>query len=479
MLRIALLSFAFAIQAAAAGPKIMLVVGAQAPALEKRAAEQISADLRSLFDVDPVITTTPPSGESNALFIGSPATNPAISVREFGSVSEQGHVLKSIPAGLIVGGGSPVATLWAAGELSYLFGVRHLLHGDALPIEKPALKLDGINVIFEPLVKARVWDGFHDQPHSCISWTLEDHARLIPQLARLKFTHLVVPVKPANFPPISVDGDTAGRTAFKGAKTFAALQDADLNGKVEKLAAEYGIQVVHEVPAGFRIIALGATKPSVLPQFAPLRLEADFKNMLAGKPEGCVFRVVMPGDLNAASHFVSRVAFTADLGAEQALTELVTPICGEGVAERLWKGFQQVEQAAKLIDANALGLGVPGPQMFLRHLDPKAPVPAWLTEVKTLYTSAMGEMYRGNTRARGGARPFILYHAKRMEFALHCCTAFESLHKPADEASELAPEAIYNALNAQADVARDTSDRAVIALLNAHGYRPVLKVLSE
>jgi hypothetical protein len=99
--------------------------------------------------------------------------------------------------------------------------------------------------------------------------------------------------------------------------------------------------------------------------------------------------------------------------------------------------------------------------------------------VKTLYAGAMSEMYRANTRARGGARPFILYHAKRMEFALHCCTTFESLHKPAAEAAELAPEAIYNALNAYADVARDASDRAVIALLNVHGYHPVLKALSE
>jgi hypothetical protein len=210
-----------------------------------------------------------------------------------------------------------------------------------------------------------------------------------------------------------------------------------------------------------------------------MRLEADLKKALASGFDACVFRAVMPGDLNAAAHYVSRACSGANLTAEQALAELVTPICGEGVSERLWKGFEQVERASKLIDANAPDLGVPGPQMFLRHLDPKTPAPAWLTEVKTLYTGAMGEMYRGNTRARGGARPFILYHAKRMEFALHFCTALESLHKPAEEAAELAPESIYNALNALADVARDSSDRGVIALLNAHGYRPVLKALSE
>ena len=420
-----------------------------------------------------------PAGDAQALLIGSPKTNAAIPASEFPSVSDQGQVLKSTRSGLIVGGGSPVATLWAASELSYRFGVRHLLHGDALPIEKPALKLDGINVVIEPLVKVRAWDAFSDQAQSALSWPLEDHARLIPQLARLKFTHLILPGKLASFPAITVDGDTAGRAAFKGAKSFAPPQDAGLLEKVAQLAAENGIEVVHEAPSGATVIALGAVKPSVLPQFAPVRLQSEFQAMLAAKPKGFAVRVVMTGDLNAAAHYVSRASCNADLTAEQALAELVTPICGEGVAERLWKGFQQVEQAAKLIEANDPDLGVPGPQMFLRHLDPKTPAPAWLTEVKTLYAGAMNEMYRGNTRARGGARPFILYHAKRMEFALHCTTAFESLHKPAAEAAELAPEAVYNALNAYADVARDTSDRAVIALLKVYGYHPVLKALSE
>ena len=126
--------------------------------------------------------------------------------------------------------------------------------------------------------------------------------------------------------------------------------------------------------------------------------------------------------------------------------------------------------------------------MLLRHLNAKTAPPAWLTKVKSLYADAMNEMYRGNTRARGGARPYILYHAKRFEFALHYCTALEALgnagvataqNKPdaRADAADAALEAIYNALNAHADVARDASDRGVIALLNEHGYRPVGKAL--
>ena len=62
MLRTAVLTLAFAAQAFCAGPKIALVVGDHAPALEKRAAEQLSGDLRALFDAEPSIVTTLPSG---------------------------------------------------------------------------------------------------------------------------------------------------------------------------------------------------------------------------------------------------------------------------------------------------------------------------------------------------------------------------------------------------------------------------------
>ncbi|HYF36770.1 MAG TPA: hypothetical protein VD994_15855, partial [Prosthecobacter sp.] len=195
------------------------------------------------------------------------------------------------------------------------------------------------------------------------------------------------------------------------------------------------------------------------------------------------------GDLNAAAHFLSRAAFDQKLSAEQALTDLVTPICGEGVAERLLMGFDQVEKAAELIAANDPKATAPDAKTLLRELDSKDPPPAWWAEVKTCYTQAMNEMYRGNTRARGGARPFILYHAKRLEFAMHYFTALDVLRragnaraqKDADAAAaalEQAVEAFYNSLNALAEVARDPSDLGAIALLNREGYHRLLEVLN-
>jgi hypothetical protein len=45
------------------------------------------------------------------------------------------------------------------------------------------------------------------------------------------------------------------------------------------------------------------------------------------------------------------------------------------------------------------------------------------------------------------------------------------------EQLELAVEAMYNALNAYSEVARDSCDRGVIAVLNEYGYRELTREL--
>ena len=462
---------------ALAGPKVAIVIGDKAPPLEKLAAEYLVKDLTALFDAETNIRTSSPADSTATILLGSPATNSAIARDAWPKLSNHGHVLKSTAKGLIVGGDIPAATLWAASELSYRFGIRHLLHGDVLPIEKPTFKLDGFDVVVASKSRLRAWDGFNGLAFGLDSWGVGDCDRLLLQLAKLKFTHIVLPEKITPFAPLAVAGDSAGRTAFKGAKVFANPEATALVQHLGARAAELGLGVVFFSPAAGAVVPLGAPKNSVLPQFALQKLATDLSDQ-----ERIVARAVMTGDLNASAHFVSRATFDHKLTPERAHSDLVTSICGEGVAERVWKGFEQVEKAALLIAANDPMIGVPDPGMFLRHLESKALLPAWITEVKTLYAGAMNEMYRGNTRAREGARPFVLYHAKRMEFALHYFTALESLYKAHDthvraEALEAALESIYNALNAYADVARDSSDRGAIALLNEHGYRALRKAI--
>ena len=93
----------------------------------------------------------------------------------------------------------------------------------------------------------------------------------------------------------------------------------------------------------------------------------------------------------------------------------------------------------------------------MRFYESSDPVPDWIAKAKELYGKAVGEFYRANTRARDGARPLILRHAKRSTFALHYVSAADAARKAGiaraakDEDArienlELAIEAMHNAL---------------------------------
>lgn len=461
---------------ALAGPKIAIVIGGKAPPLDRVAAEQLAADFKALFDAEAVVHAGVKSAAENVVLVGSPQSNDAIPRDVWPKIGAQGIVLRSTKEGLIVGGGSPSATVWAASELAGRFGVRHLLQGDVMPIEKPAFKLDGFDIVVEPRFAKRGWSMFNGSATGGESWDKPAHVALLRQLVKLKFTHVLIPSGKSPVKPMAVDGDTGGRKAFAGARQFPAGESMP---DIAAEARDLGLVVLPMDPV---TLSLGAGVPSVLPQFSLAGLERRLRMQLKHKSGSFMAGAQMPGDLNAAACFASRVCFDEQITAARALSDLVTPICGEGVAGRMEKGFDSIGQAAKLIEANDPNFGVPGPMLLLRHLESKEALPAWISEAKTHYVNAMNEMYRANTRAREGARTFTLYHAKRLEFTVHFFTAVEALYKAHDagtraESLEAAVEAIYHALNSCADVARDPSDRGAIALLNEHGYRALLKVI--
>lgn len=287
-----------------------------------------------------------------------------------------------------------------------------------------------VEIPLQPAAASRVWNGYTGNAMGQESWSEAELDQRLAQLKKLNYTTIAVPAAIAPFRPIRVDGDTAGRKAFRGAAAFANPEVAAITQRFRAKAAKLGFQVITAEPEAV----------SVLPK-------NEFQD-------------------------------------EKALSNLVTPMCGEGVAERLWLGFQEMDKAAQLIAQNDPALGVPAPRMLLRHLDASGPVPAWLAQAKTHCLNAMSEMYRANTRAREGSRSFTLYNAKRMEFAFHFMSAIEALHKAHDpavraESLEAAMDSIYNALNSWSDVARDSSDRGAIALLNEHAYRPLVRAVKD
>ena len=127
--------------------RVDVLVGSAAPELERFAARELCDYLAKLYGIQAYPNRHATGGGEAVFLIGRPETNEAVrqALGEggLGEVTDQGLVLKSTqwegkPA-LVVGGGSPRATLWAVYELVERWGVRYLTDRDALPQEETGI----------------------------------------------------------------------------------------------------------------------------------------------------------------------------------------------------------------------------------------------------------------------------------------------------------------------------------------------------
>ena len=252
------------------GPRVEIVVGSRADRLERFAAEELARIVRSLFGAKAEITESPSDQVRNLILVGNPTSNPALEKGAWPRISEQGQVIRSMylaeekegkpRLALVVGGGSPVATLWAVYEWGRRLGIRYLVSGDVLPAKRPEFRLDGYDLALEPKLKLRAWRTINDFCIGPESWGLADQKKLLGQLAKLKFNRLLLAVYPwqpyvhyeyrgvkkstalnwygFRFP---VTGEIPGRVAFHGAEEFVNPDFADAKTYEERIAAGVGL----------------------------------------------------------------------------------------------------------------------------------------------------------------------------------------------------------------------------------------------
>lgn len=706
---------------AEAGPRLQIVVGPKAPRLERFAAQEAAAQFEKLYGANASIGTKIGAGAEHLVLLGSPATNPAVKSAmgdRWPALSDQGQLLQGVqikgrPA-LVVGGGSPIASLWAVYELGHRLGIRYLLSGDVLPAEPVDFKPDQFDLVLEPNLRTRTWRTINDFAIGPESWGLDEHRRVLGQLTKLKFNRVMLALYPwqpfvhfeyggvkkstamlwygYRYP---VDGDTPGRAAFQGAKEF---YNPDLAGKesYEELT-EAGIQLIRGVldsarelgmstaiaisplefprefaevlpeakvlhsleslvvgpgpkqppddpllldlvrtqvraylttypeldaiylsmpefpdwvehyqaawarlderkglsqtagldelleaarsrsliasgdrgvqalrgnisalsffdllladgqllerpgrtgvqanliqvdPALYRlldkvvppgtgvlhfvdytarrvathpellaqvpaakvpsslILTLADDNVGVLPQLATHHLHTLMGHLREHGWDGFSTRYWIPGDLDPAVNYLARASFDAELTPEAAYDDLVTAMCGPGVAERLTLGLNMIEQATSLTDEHDIGFAFPVPGMMMKHYTSQEP-PDWWKQAAELYTEAMTEMYRAHDRSHVNGRPFLLHLARRCEFALEYLTSVEAVRRAGQAKArgdveeqmkqlEAAVESMYNGLMALGVEARDNSDRGVIAVVAEYGYRPLVAEL--
>ena len=179
-------------------PSVGVVVGSAAPELERFAARELCDYLAKLYGIQAYPERHPSSSDQVLFLIGNPQTNPTVKRatggRPFPEVTDQGIVLRRSeldgrPA-LIVGGGSPKATLWAVYELAERWGVRYLIDRDILPERMEDFVLPDLDVVMEPVFRIRGHPTFQDFAASGEAWGVADFKVLIDQLAKMKFTRM-------------------------------------------------------------------------------------------------------------------------------------------------------------------------------------------------------------------------------------------------------------------------------------------------
>ena len=255
---------------------VNVVIGKDAPRLEQFAATELARILNRAFnDISVKVQAESPSDSKHTILVGSPQTNPEIVKSDRGEWPEGDDtlVIRSLEDGtLVIGGGSPAATLWAVYEFGYLNGVRYTLSRDLFPLEKSEIKLTGYNLTARPVLRDRRFRIFSSDLGGLQSWTLEDQQKLLQQLAKLKFNGVLIEVEPwqpfVSFEfqgvkkrsatmyfaggefemvkaadgslnsawratPFELDGDTVGRKVFRTARQFVN-PDFALDGSVDE-----------------------------------------------------------------------------------------------------------------------------------------------------------------------------------------------------------------------------------------------------
>lgn len=241
---------------------VQVIHGPEAAPLEKLAASELADLLGRVFDDVEIRSGSVVARRAGTiLFVGNPDTNPGIARNNFEwpKITDQGIAIVSKREQKLhaVGGGSPAATLWAAYELGHRLGVRYLLRGDIDPLNKRPVDLSDIEFTIEPQVRQRGWETIGTGAHSFESWGLADHQRVIRQLAKMKFNHLILKIEPwhpflqYDFESVtkttgtfwhgrkySLTGDVVGKKAFGGAKLFLHPTVANADSPAERNVAQ-------------------------------------------------------------------------------------------------------------------------------------------------------------------------------------------------------------------------------------------------
>jgi len=166
---------------------VCLVVAEGGPWLEWLAAAELQRYFALLCGTVPTLRADVPT-DGPAVLVGAVALAEATRAGVAPPASEQALLVQTVTADdrrlLLVVGGTPVATQWAAYRLLEALGCGFYLGGDALSSVDPERRLPELPIVEEPRFAVRgtlPWYNFLNSP---TTWNLSDHQRFYDQLAK-------------------------------------------------------------------------------------------------------------------------------------------------------------------------------------------------------------------------------------------------------------------------------------------------------
>ena len=236
------------------------------------------------------------------------------------------------------------------------------------------------------------------------------------------------------------------------------------------------------VPATL-IFTLADDNVGVLPQLATGSLHTLMGDLRDNGWSGFYTRYWTVGDLDPTVHYLARASWQASLTPQEAYTDQVQHVCGSDAVEPALKAFELIEQITLGLDQHGLGFGFPVPGMMTKHYN-SGGLSEPLKKDHQQYGRSQELMEEAYRLCRTDGRAYAKYFVERLRFANRYLDAAEAFgatsvaekegDKPqARQQIDLAYQAIRDAIQAYASVAKDHGDLGAVALMNEYCYRPI------
>ena len=221
----------------------------------------------------------------------------------------------------------------------------------------------------------------------------------------------------------------------------------------------------------------------VLPQLATGSIHQLLAELRKNGWHGYYTRYWTIGEQDPAIHYLARASWDASWTPHQAYADQLGHVCGPDSVAPAMKAFALIESVTLGMDQYGLGFGFPVSGMMSKHYDAGG-LSKEMQQDHERYQRAHAYLREAQAASRPAGRAWIEYLVARLHFAVRYLDAVVAHgatgraekagnHGEACRQSQIACEAIREALESYVSVAKDHGDLGAIALMNEYCYRPI------